>query len=118
MADKRGTCYSCGNELLEVYPAMNGTPGFYVCDTPGCPDNYAENNARDEGCYDAPPALGATITEKKFIEKTGSRPQHDDLKRVNCEHAGEVGHTACGWCTEHDLPRFMCGCRVMAEALR
>jgi hypothetical protein len=47
MADKKGTCWKCGNQLAEVYPAINGTPGFYVCDTPKCSENYAETQARE-----------------------------------------------------------------------
>ena len=58
----------------------------------------------------------AKITEEYFIEKVGSAyfferniSLHDDLERCNCELAGEVGHYSCGWCSECDLPRFMCG---------
>ena len=45
--DRMGTCWKCGLPLAEIYPAANGTPGFYVCDTPGCSENYAENCARE-----------------------------------------------------------------------
>lgn len=37
-------------------------------------------------------------------------PVNDDLERVNCEQAGEIGHQQCGMCSVHDKPRFMCGC--------
>ena len=52
------------------------------------------------------------VTEEEFLKKTGGDPVNDDLDRCNCLHAGESGHTACGWCDIHDLPRFQCGCRV------
>ena len=47
MAERPGTCWQCGKKLSEVYHSINGTPGFYVCDTPGCSENYAENCARE-----------------------------------------------------------------------
>jgi hypothetical protein len=53
------------------------------------------------------------ITKKKFVEATGSEPHQDDLERCNCKHEGEVFHRSCGWCKEHDKPRFMCGCRAI-----
>jgi len=52
------------------------------------------------------------ITKKKFIEATGSEPHQDDLERCNCKLAGEVFHYSCGWCEEHNKPRFMCGCQA------
>lgn len=36
----------------------------------------------------------------------------DCQERVDCKKAGEVGHWMCGWCTEHNKPRFQCGCLV------
>lgn len=50
------------------------------------------------------------ITKEKFIECVGREPELDDLERVNCEQAGEVGHWSCGWCPEHNLPRFEPDC--------
>lgn len=50
------------------------------------------------------------ITEKYFTERVGRPPEQDDLERVNCSQAGEIGHWSCGWCATHDLPVFMCGC--------
>ena len=49
------------------------------------------------------------ITAEQFEEAVGYPPEHDDLERVNCDKAGEVGHTMCGWCEECGKPRFMCG---------
>lgn len=51
------------------------------------------------------------ITAQIFFDKTGHLPVYDDLDRCNCKDVGKPGHSACGWCPEHDLPRFMCGCR-------
>lgn len=47
-----------------------------------------------------------------FEQKVGYRPSADDLNRVKCAQAGEYGHRQCGWCAEHDKPRFVCGCRA------
>jgi hypothetical protein len=53
-----------------------------------------------------------------FEIKTGSKPINDDLDRVNCRHAGEIGHNNCGWCGQHDKPMFMCGCGLRHPELR
>ena len=46
------------------------------------------------------------ITREKFIEATGREPEQDDLERVNCKQAGEIGHFCCGWDEPANLPRF------------
>ena len=43
---------------------------------------------------------------EKFIEATGREPQDDDLERVNCKQAGEIGHMCCGWDDVDDKPEF------------
>jgi len=43
------------------------------------------------------------MSKKIFIERTGEAPEEDQLERVNCRKAGEVGHFMCGVC-EHDYP--------------
>lgn len=50
------------------------------------------------------------ITAEKFEAKVGHKPEQDDLERSNCDRVGSVGHSMCGWCDEHEKPRFMCGC--------
>ena len=47
---------------------------------------------------------------EKYKEATGYEPEGDDLERCNCPKEGELCHRQCGWCEEHDKPRFMCGC--------
>lgn len=47
------------------------------------------------------------ITREHFINATGVEPEQDDLERSNCECAGEMFHTMCGWNTKHDCPNFM-----------
>ena len=47
------------------------------------------------------------IDAEYFEECVGYPPVHDDLERCNCEHAGELGHSDCGWDEEEDLPRFI-----------
>ena len=49
-------------------------------------------------------------TREDFIAATGDKPELDDLERVNCLLAGSNGHRQCGWCREHNKPRFVCGC--------
>lgn len=34
----------------------------------------------------------------------------DDLARIECTKAGQVGHSGCGWCKEHNRPSFECLC--------
>lgn len=46
------------------------------------------------------------ITREHFISATGREPEHDDLERCNCPHAGEITHSMCGWDTERNKPRF------------
>lgn len=55
------------------------------------------------------------ITAKLFEERMRRAPQDDDMERVNCEKAGELGHWGCGWCATHDLPQFQCGCCVQGH---
>ena len=45
-----------------------------------------------------------------FREVVGRDPVDDDLHRVNCLDGGKVGHYLCGWCGEHETPRFQCAC--------
>lgn len=53
------------------------------------------------------------MTREEFISATGQEPQHDDLDRVNCQLAGQIGHKQCGMCLIHNKPRFYCGCQVV-----
>lgn len=50
-----------------------------------------------------------TITETLFTACTGRKPVEDDLERVNCPHAGEVGHWSCGWNWVLSAPVFEVG---------
>jgi hypothetical protein len=49
---------------------------------------------------------------KAFELLTGYPPENDDLERVNCKRAGELGHFDCGLCRQCDMPRFMCACNL------
>lgn len=55
------------------------------------------------------------ITEEEFFERTGHHSQDDDLERANYSKAGQIGHRSCGWCSDHNLPRFMCGCLLYKD---
>lgn len=48
------------------------------------------------------------MTAEQFEQATGRKPEQDDLERVNCKSAGKIGHSGCGWCSEHNSPRFEC----------
>jgi len=50
------------------------------------------------------------MTESEFEEMFGRAPAQDDLHRINCRESGAVGHYLCGWCMDHEGPRFSCGC--------
>jgi hypothetical protein len=55
------------------------------------------------------------MTEEEFERVMGRPPVNDDLHRVNCKEAGAVGHFFCGWCLEHQKPKFECGCYTPKE---
>ena len=61
------------------------------------------------------------IDAAQFAKATGREPEDDDLERSNCRLAGNIGHSYCGWCSEHDKPRFICGgfveCRHLTQSL-
>lgn len=59
------------------------------------------------------------MTAEEFRERFRREPEHDDLERVDCSKAGQAGHYWCGVCTEHQAPRFLCGCvRIAAPPSR
>lgn len=53
------------------------------------------------------------MTAEGFASFTGRAPEHDDLERVNCTKFGNPGHHMCGWCYDHERPRFECGCALV-----
>lgn len=53
------------------------------------------------------------ITKEMFEEATNRTPEGDDMERVNCQFAGQLGHLCCGWCDEHNGPQYVCGCGHM-----
>ena len=55
-------------------------------------------------------AKAKKITKKKFKAAMGRDPASDELERCNCAAAGRIGHWGCGWCEEHNKPRFSCAC--------
>ncbi len=58
------------------------------------------------------------IDAKEFEEKTGRKPEDDDLERVNCTMVGRMGHSSCGWCYEHSRPRYECWCSIKTGSHR
>ena len=50
------------------------------------------------------------MDEAAFTEFVGRPPEQDDLERVNCPDVGHGAHLMCGWCDEHEVPRFECAC--------
>jgi hypothetical protein len=49
-------------------------------------------------------------TEADFIAAVGRKPEQDEMERVNCDQAANIGHNYCGWCNLHDKPRLHCCC--------
>jgi len=58
------------------------------------------------------------ITADQFRQATGRDPEQDDLERVNCPNAGEVGHWGCGWDKRLNLPVFEVGFSRAQEKMR
>ena len=50
------------------------------------------------------------MTALEFTKNTGKPPVLDQLERVNCKLAGDIMHFHCGWCPEHNRPRYSCMC--------
>lgn len=49
------------------------------------------------------------MTASEFEAMTGRPSENDDLERVNCQHAGTLGHYSCGWCWHCAKPVYECG---------
>ncbi len=47
-------------------------------------------------------------TAEQFEYRYGRPPEHDDLDRINCAIAGDIGHQQCGWCVDCNGPRMFC----------
>jgi len=56
------------------------------------------------------------ITRKKFVEATGREPIQDDLERSNCNLAGQIGHSCCGWNIRYNKPQFDVGPVILKAA--
>jgi hypothetical protein len=52
---------------------------------------------------------GVMKTPQDFYAATGRWPQHDDMDRVNCPHAGAMGHLCCGWNDRVGVPQMEIG---------
>jgi len=59
----------------------------------------------------------ATLSAEEFEAMTGFAPRQDDLTRANCPRVGGIGHYTCGICSDHEKPRFVCGCIVIPAPL-
>jgi len=57
------------------------------------------------------------VTPEEFTAAYGREPQQDDMHRVNCSRAGNLGHSQCGMCEKHHMPRFMCGCLFINQRM-
>ena len=51
-------------------------------------------------------------TKEQIAEKIGREPTDVEVQQTNCEVVGITGHGYCGWCIDHDKPRFECKCSV------
>ena len=54
----------------------------------------------------------ANLTAEEFEARFGFPPTKDNLEKVNCAvyMSHSRGHPFCGICSEHNQPRFVCGC--------
>lgn len=59
----------------------------------------------------------AEITAEQYEAATGHAPEHDDLERSNCDKAGQIGHTQCGWDDDRNLPEFIASAYRFKELL-
>ena len=59
----------------------------------------------------------ADITAEQFEAATGYAPEHDDLERSNCDKAGQMFHTQCGWDHARNLPEFIASAYRFKELL-
>ena len=50
------------------------------------------------------------MTREDHTKEVESGHGPNDLDRVTCPKAGQLGHGLCGWCERHDKPRHICGC--------
>jgi hypothetical protein len=64
-------------------------------------------DVRDRGNVMVVLAARVIITAEQFRHATGRDPVGDDLERVNCSKAGDLGHWFCGWDDMANLPRFL-----------
>jgi hypothetical protein len=59
----------------------------------------------------------AEITAEQFEAATGHAPKDDDLERCNCDKAGQIAHTQCGWDHARNLPEFIAVAHRFKEQL-
>jgi hypothetical protein len=64
-----------------------------------------------------PPNPQPMKSVQQFYAATGYTPENDDMDRVNCTEAGNPTHSFCGWCNDHDKPRFICGCMLVVKRM-
>lgn len=53
--------------------------------------------------------LELEMSAEEFESIVGYAPVDDDLERCNCQRAGEIGHSSCGWNKKLNRPMFMGG---------
>ena len=100
-----GRSYSARRDT-SGYIGIISDENYYPVGNPGTDFCFDKNNV-DELAK----RLGVmTMSAEDFEKKMDRLPMQDDLSRVNCEHAGEVGHRNCGWCSKCDRAKFACVC--------
>jgi hypothetical protein len=57
------------------------------------------------------------ITAEEFERAVGYPPEDDDMERANCNLAGNLTHSFCGWCLVCNKPRFVCLHQVHADSI-
>jgi hypothetical protein len=57
------------------------------------------------------------ISAEQYEAAVGHAPEQDDLDRSNCDKAGQIGHSQCGWDHKRNLPEFIAVAHRLKETL-
>lgn len=99
-----GLALRVADRLVDVATSLNGIARPVV-------------TRRADGAYTAgPPPDGRSVAvhldELAHAHADGPAHAGDDLERIRCTKAGQTLHAGCGWCTEHNRPKFECLCKA------
>lgn len=96
-------------KAVELGEAPKGLFQFAVFQDPTNPNSVTINVWRNFTAF--------PMTRSEFFDWFNRAPEDDELHRINCGEAGEVGHFHCGWCPRHSIGRWACGCLPSMDPL-